>query len=68
MHPITCPACGHEFGTPAPGQAGPECPRCGEPTRRPVVTGVGAATYLSAALGGTFLGLLAAAILLISRS
>jgi hypothetical protein len=67
MQPITCPACGYEFVTPAPGLAGPECPRCGEPTGQPA-PGVDPTVFLSAAVGGTLLGLLAAAILLIGRS
>jgi uncharacterized paraquat-inducible protein A len=70
MQPITCPACGHEFETPELHQAGPACPRCGEPVawlagRWPPAVAV--ETYVMAAVGGAALGLVAAGVLLLSR-
>jgi len=68
MEPITCPACGYEFDTPAPSPDGPGCPRCGEPAGAPGERpGPGVETFLGAVLGGTTLGLLTAAILILGR-
>jgi hypothetical protein len=70
MHPFTCRACGHEFDAPAHDQAGPGCPRCGEPID-PGPTATPSAdldSVLSTALGVSLIGPLAAALLFISRS
>jgi hypothetical protein len=70
MQAITCPVCGYEFDTPATSQSGPCCPRCGDPA--PALSGgwppaVAVETYVTAAVGGAALGLLAASILLLTR-
>jgi len=70
MQATTCPVCGYEFDTPAAGQAGPCCPRCGDAIAPPAggwPPAVALETYVSAALGGAALGLVAASILLLRR-
>ena len=70
MPSITCRACGYEFEKAARSEAGPCCPRCAEPVGSPAgfaARAIAIETYLSAALGGAVLGLIAAAILFIGR-
>jgi hypothetical protein len=70
MHPITCRACGHDFDSPALDRAGPGCPRCGEWIGPPGACSPapGGEIYLIAALGGSFLGLITAALLIVMQN
>jgi len=69
VQPLTCAACGYEFETPVPSQAGPACPRCGETAGAAADCGpvAGVAEYLSAALAGAMFGLFVASLLFLSR-
>jgi hypothetical protein len=69
MQAITCCACGHEFDAPVLDRAGPGCPRCGEQLG-PLSAGAPEASLdlvLPVALGASFIGVIAAALLLITR-